>query len=78
MKTEFLKLHDAHVYFERRFGTRAHAAITIEPDVMPTATRIKNLRHILETHRMDCIFGELFLGQKAVGLVGEMNDIHIG
>jgi zinc transport system substrate-binding protein len=39
-ETGFLVLHDAHIYFERRFGIRAHSAITTEPDVMPTAAKI--------------------------------------
>ena len=42
-ESEFLVLHDAHIYFERRFGMRAHAAITTEPDVMPTAAKIKKI-----------------------------------
>jgi ABC-type Zn2+ transport system substrate-binding protein/surface adhesin len=46
---------------------RAHAAITTEPDVMPTAVKIKKWRHHLESHLIDCIFSEPFLGQKAVG-----------
>ena len=77
-ESKFLVLHDAHIYFERRFGMRAHAAITTEPDVMPTAAKIKKLRHDLESHPMDCIFGEPFLGQKAVRLIAEGSDIRIG
>jgi zinc transport system substrate-binding protein len=77
-ESEFLVLHDAHIYFERRFGMRAHGAITREPDVMPTAAQIKKLRHDLESHPIDCIFGEPFLGQKAVGLIAEGTDIRIG
>ena len=77
-ESEFLVLHDAHIYFERRFGMRAHAAITTEPDVMPTAAKIKKLRHDLESHPIDCIFGEPFLGQKVVRLIAEGSDIRIG
>ena len=77
-ESKFLVLHDAHIYFERRFGMRAHAAITTEPGVMPTAAKIKKLRHDLESHPMDCIFSEPFLGQKAVGLINEGSDIPIG
>lgn len=77
-ESEFLVLHDAHIYFERRFGMRAHAAITTEPDVMPTAAKIKKLRRDLEPHPIDCIFGEPFLGQKAVRLIAEGSDIRIG
>jgi len=77
-ESEFLVLHDAHIYFERRFGMRAHAAITTEPDMMPTAAKIKKLRRDLESHPMDCIFGEPFLGQKAVRLIAEGSDIRIG
>ena len=55
-----------------------HAAITTEPDVMPTAAQIKKLRRDLEPHPIDCIFGEPFLGQKAVRLIDEGSDIRIG
>ena len=41
---KFLVLHDAHVYFERRFGLRNYGAIRTEPDVMPTASRVKAFR----------------------------------
>ena len=71
-------LHNAHVYFERRFGLRNHDAITSEPDVMPTASRIKELRSELGTHQIDCIFAELLVGQKAVDLIAEGSKVRIG
>ena len=77
-ESEFLVLHDAHIYFKRRFGMRAHGAITIEPEVIPTAAKIKKLRHDLESHPMECIFSEPLLGQKAVGSINEGTDIPIG
>jgi zinc transport system substrate-binding protein len=75
---KFLVLHDAHVYFERRFGLRNYGAITTEPDVMPTASRVKALRDELHEHRFDCIFTEPFLGQKAVALIAEGSKVSIG
>ena len=75
---KFLALHDAHVYFERRFGLRNYGAITTEPDVMPTASRVKALRDELREHRFDCIFTEPFLGQKAVALIAEGSKVSIG
>ena len=74
----FLVLHDAHSYFERRFGLRNHGAITSEPDVMPTASRIKALRSELGTHQIDCISAEPLLGQKAVDLIAEGSKVRIG
>ncbi|XDZ64080.1 zinc ABC transporter substrate-binding protein [Alphaproteobacteria bacterium LSUCC0396] len=74
----FLVLHDAHSYFERRFGLRNHGAITSEPDVMPTASRIKALRSELSTHQIDCIFAEPLLGQKALDLIAEGSKVRIG
>lgn len=74
----FLVLHDAHSYFERRFGLRNHGAITSEPDVMPSASRIKALRSELGTHQIDCIFAEPLLGQKAVDLIAEGSKVRIG
>ena len=75
---KFLVLHDAHVYFERRFGLRNYGAITTEPDVMPTASRVKALRDELREHHFDCIFTEPFLGQKAVALIAEGSKVSIG
>ena len=71
-------LHDAYVYFERRFALRNYGAITTEPDVMPTASRVKALRDELREHRFDCIFTEPFLGQKAVELIAEGSKVSIG
>jgi len=75
---KFLVLHDAHVYFERRFGLRNYGAITTEPDVMPTASRVKALRDELREHHFDCIFTEPFLGQKSVALIAEDSKVSIG
>jgi zinc transport system substrate-binding protein len=75
---KFLVLHDAHVYFERRFGLHNYGAITTEPDVMPTASRVKALRDELREHHFDCIFTEPFLGQKAVALIAEGSKVSIG
>ena len=74
----FLVLHDAHTYFERRFGLDNHGAITSEPDIMPTASRIKALRAAVGAHQIDCIFAEPFLGQKAVDLIAEGSKVRIG
>ena len=57
---------------------RAHGAIAIEPDLMSTAVKIKKSRHDLESHPMDCIVSEPFLGQNTVGLINEGNDIPTG
>jgi ABC-type Zn2+ transport system substrate-binding protein/surface adhesin len=65
-ESEFLVLHDAHIYFERRFGMRAHAAITTEPDVMPTAAKIKKLRRDLEPQPIDFFLRAVF-GAKGGG-----------
>jgi len=75
---KFLVLHDAHVYFERRFGLRNYGAITTEPDVMPTASRVKALRDELREHHFDCIFTEPFLGKKSVALIAEDSKVSIG
>ena len=76
--SRFLVLHDAHIYFERRFGLSNHGVITSEPDIMPTASRIKALRSELDEHQTDCIFAEPFLGQKAVDLIAEGSKVRIG
>jgi len=63
-ESEFLVLHDAYIYFERRFGMRAHGAITTEPDVMPTVAKIKKLRMISNHIRWIVFLARRFWGKR--------------
>ena len=73
----FLVLHDAHVYFETRFGLRTHAAITSEPDIAPGASQIRRLRTMLDKENIRCIFDEPDHGASAINLIVRDRDVAI-
>ncbi|NQV56635.1 MAG: zinc ABC transporter substrate-binding protein [Rhodospirillales bacterium] len=54
----FVVFHDAYGYFERRYGLRHLAAVTINPDRVPGARGISELRRRIKTVGAVCIFTE--------------------
>ena len=53
---EFIAFHDAYQYFENRFGVRAVGTITVSPEVMPGAKRLKELREKVKNSKATCVF----------------------
>lgn len=54
----FIVFHDAYHYFENRFGLEASGAITINPDVMPGAQRLAELRALIQKTDTQCVLAE--------------------
>jgi zinc transport system substrate-binding protein len=54
----FIVFHDAYQYFEQRFGVAAIGSITVSPEVMPGAERVKALREKIRDLRATCVFSE--------------------
>ena len=54
----FIVFHDAYQYFEQRFGVAAIGSITVSPEVMPGAERVKDLRKKIRGLRATCVFSE--------------------
>ena len=54
----FIVFHDAYQYFEQRFGVAAIGSITVSPEVMPGAERVKALREKIRGLRATCVFSE--------------------
>jgi zinc transport system substrate-binding protein len=54
----FIVFHDAYQYFEQRFGVAAIGSITVSPEVMPGAERVRNLREKIEDLEATCVFAE--------------------
>jgi zinc transport system substrate-binding protein len=68
---EFIVFHDAYQYFEHRFGLVALASISVNPEVIPGARRLSQLRQQLTQHPRVCIFSEPQFPQNLVNLVRE-------
>ncbi len=54
----FLVFHDAYQYFERRFGLVSAGAVTVSPEVPPSAQRISQIRALLAAKGAVCVFSE--------------------
>ncbi len=54
----FVVFHDAYQYFEKRYGLRAVGSITLNPEVKPSARRLRDIRAKLATSDAACVFAE--------------------
>ena len=67
----FIVFHDAYQNFERRFGLSATGSITVSPEVVPAAKRIKELRAKIKETGVACVFAEPQFEPKLVATVIE-------
>jgi zinc transport system substrate-binding protein len=54
----FIVFHDAYQYFEARFGMPAAGSITVNPEVMPGAERLTEIRRRITETGAACVFAE--------------------
>lgn len=69
--SRFIVFHDAYQYFERRFGLNATGAITVSPEVQPSAKRINEIRKKIADLSVSCIFTEPQTRARVVATVTE-------
>ncbi len=67
----FVVFHDAYQYFEQRFGVPAAGAITVSPEVQPSAKRIGEIRGKIRDLNVACVFAEPQFKSKLVATVLE-------
>jgi zinc transport system substrate-binding protein len=67
----FVVFHDAYQYFEARFGVPAAGAITVSPDVQPSAKRLGEIRDKIRNLNVRCVFAEPQFKSKLVATVIE-------
>jgi zinc transport system substrate-binding protein len=67
----FVVFHDAYQYFESRFGLDAVGAITVSPDVQPSAKRLTELRRKIKQLDAVCVFAEPAFQPNLVAAVTE-------
>lgn len=67
----FVVFHDAYRYFEERFGLNAVGSLTVNPDVIPGAARISELRQKITELGAVCIFSEPQFSSSIVGVLTE-------
>lgn len=67
----FVVFHDAYQYFERRFGLNAVGAITVSPEVQPSAKRLTEIRRRIAKLHAACVFAEPHFQPNLVSAVAE-------
>ncbi len=74
----FVVFHDAYQYFENRFGLDAVGAITMSPDVQPSAKRLTELRRKIKSLNAVCVFAEPLFQPNLVAAVTEGTNARSG
>ena len=54
----FVVFHDAYQYFENRFGIKVLGALTVNPDVLPGAEQLSEIREVIDHEKVNCLFAE--------------------
>ncbi len=54
----FVVFHDAYQYFENRFDIKVLGALTVNPDVLPGAEQLSEIREVIEHKKVNCLFAE--------------------
>ncbi|HQZ14136.1 MAG TPA: zinc ABC transporter substrate-binding protein [Devosia sp.] len=74
----FIVFHDAYQYFERRFGLAVAGSITVTPDTLPGAQRIKELHEKVAGAGAACVFAEPQFEPAVVGTIIEGTSAKAG
>lgn len=67
----FIAFHDAYQYFEERFGMQASGSITVNPELLPGARRVDEIRAKVAALGATCVFSEPQFEPKLVSIVLE-------
>jgi len=67
----FIVFHDAYQYFERRFGLSAAGSMMVNPDIMPGADRVREIKARIGEVNALCVFAEPQFEPKLLATVTE-------
>lgn len=74
----YVVFHDAHQYFEARYGLSPAGAITVDPERHPGAKRMAALRERLKSAKAACVFGEPGTPTATARNLSESTGIRLG
>ena len=74
----YVVFHDAHQYFEKRYGLTPAGAITDDPERPPGARRMAALRDRLKSTKAKCVFREPRFTSPTVQALAEASGAGIG
>jgi zinc transport system substrate-binding protein len=55
---KYVVFHDAYQYFEKRFSVEVIGALTVNPEVLPGAKQLAEIREVIEHENVNCLFSE--------------------
>ena len=76
--TPYVVFHDAYQYFEDRFGMKPVGSITVSPETLPGAKRVKELREKIKSLNATCVFSEPQFEPKLIATVIESTSAGTG
>jgi zinc transport system substrate-binding protein len=71
----FIVFHDAYQYLERRYGLSAAGAVSLNPEVPPSALRVSQLRARLAKRGIVCVFAEPQFPPRAIDTIIEGTSV---
>jgi zinc transport system substrate-binding protein len=74
----YVVFHDAHQYFEMRYGLTPAGAITVDPERPPSSRRLAALRDRLKAAKAKCVFREPRFSGSTVQALAEATGARIG
>lgn len=76
--TPYIVFHDAYQYFETAYGLNAVGSITINPERMPGARRISEIRNKIKSLNARCVFSEPQFEPRLVATITEGTEARTG
>jgi zinc transport system substrate-binding protein len=67
----FVVFHDAYQYFEKRYGVAVAGSITVSPETLPGAERIREIHQKVADLGATCVFAEPQFEPKLISVVTE-------
>ena len=74
----FVVFHDAYQYFENRFGIKVLGALTVNPDVLPGAEQLSEIREVIKHEKVNCLFSEPQFNPAIIKSIAKDTKIKIG
>jgi zinc transport system substrate-binding protein len=74
----FIVFHDAYQYFEKQFGFSASGSVTVNPESLPGAQRVDEIRTRIQQEGIACVFTEPQFALRIVTVVTDGLDVNTG
>ena len=75
---KYIVFHDAYQYFEQRFGIEVIGALTVNPEVLPGAKQLAEIREVIEHEKVNCIFSEPQFNPSIIKTIAKDTNIKTG